>query len=229
MPLLEGDHAVLVEAALPVCERYGLAITGGYAMKAHGLVDRPSDDIDFATRDLAPVEEITEALATAYRLVGCQARVIKTGGRFGHLDVALPSGAACRVDILKEPLNHEFAMMSFGPVVALADVVALKVGALHDRGVVRDYIDIHAASKLFSEADLVTMARSVLDDEFRLECLRDQLDRVQMYPDEEFAVYGLDASQASEIKAWAIGWSARLSMAMAETEPWPPGDWADDD
>jgi len=52
MALLDGDHALLVEAALPVCSRYGLAVTGGYAIKAHGLVDRPSEDIDFATRHL---------------------------------------------------------------------------------------------------------------------------------------------------------------------------------
>jgi hypothetical protein len=220
MALLTGDHALLVEMALPICSRYGLAITGGYAIKAHGLVDRPSDDIDFATRHLAPVEEITEALAAAYRQAGFQVRLLNTGGRFGHLDVALPSGRAYRVDILKEPLNHEPAMMSFGPVVALEDVVALKVGALHDRGVVRDVIDIHAASRLFTEADLVAMARSVLDEEFRLESLRDQLDRVQMYPDEEFAVYGIDASQTADIRSWAVEWSARLSMELARAERW---------
>lgn len=121
MALLAGDHALLVATALPVCSRYGLAITGGYAMKAHGLVDRPSDDIDFATRSAAPIEEIADALAAAYREAGCPARVRNTGGRFGHLDVTLPSGAVCRVDVLKEPLNYEPAIMSFGPVVALDD------------------------------------------------------------------------------------------------------------
>ncbi|HEX3716271.1 MAG TPA: nucleotidyl transferase AbiEii/AbiGii toxin family protein [Trebonia sp.] len=230
MALLAGDHAFLVEIALPVCARYGLAITGGYAVKAHGLVDRPSEDIDFATSHPAPVEEMTEALAASYRQAGCQAQVLNTGGRFGHLDVVLPSGGACRVDILKEPLNHEPAMMAFGPVVALADVVALKVGALHDRGVIRDVIDVHAASKIFSETELVTMARAALDDEFRFESLRDQLDRAQMYPDEEFALYGLDANQSAAIRVWAIDWSARLSMEMAEAEPWSEdGDWTDDE
>ena len=227
MLLLDGDHALLVAAALPVCSRYGLAVTGGYAIKAHGLVDRPSEDIDFATSHLAPVEEITEGLAAAYSQAGFQVRVLNTGGRFGHLDVVLPSGGRYRVDIMKEPLNHEPAMMSFGPVVALEDVVALKVGAFHDRGVLRDVIDVHAASKLFSQADLVAMARSVLDEEFRLESLRDQLDRVQMYPDEEFAVYGIDVAQSAAIRSWAIEWSARLSMELAEAEPWSDDDWAD--
>jgi hypothetical protein len=130
---------------------------------------------------------------------------------------------------MKEPLNHEPAMMSFGPVVALEDVVALKVGALHDRGVQRDVIDVHAASRLFSQADLVAMARSVLDEEFRLESLRDQLDRVQMYPDEEFAVYGIDVAQIAAIRSWAIQWSARLSMELAGAEPWPDDNWSDEE
>jgi Nucleotidyl transferase AbiEii toxin, Type IV TA system len=96
MALLDGDHALLVAAALPVCVRYGLAVTGGYAIKAHGLVDRPSEDIDFATRNLAPVEEITEGLATA---------TVKQASRSG-----------CSM---------------------------------------RDVIDVHAASRLLSQADLV--------------------------------------------------------------------------
>jgi hypothetical protein len=150
MALLVGDHALLVAAARPVCSKYGLAITGGYAMKAHGLVDRPSDDIDFATRSAAPIEEIAEALAAAYRKAGSPVTVPNTGGRFGHLDVTLPSGAVCRVDILKEPLNHEPAIMSFGP------------------------------------------------------------------------------GQSGEVRAWAVAWSARLSMEIAEDEPWSKEEWTDE-
>jgi hypothetical protein len=56
--VLDGDHKALVDAALPVCARYGLAVAGGYAVKAHGLVERPSEDIDFATGTTAPIEEI---------------------------------------------------------------------------------------------------------------------------------------------------------------------------
>ena len=55
--MLDGDHKALVDAALPVCARYGRAVAGGYAVKAHGLVQRPSEDIDFATGTAAPMEE----------------------------------------------------------------------------------------------------------------------------------------------------------------------------
>ena len=127
--MLDGDHKALVDAALPVCARYGLAVAGGYAVKAHGLVQRPSEDIDFATGTAAPMEEI----AAAYRTVGFEVRALDVEGRKGHLLVTLPAGGTYRVDVLKEPLNHPVVWMEFGPVIALADTVALKMGALHDR------------------------------------------------------------------------------------------------
>jgi hypothetical protein len=46
--------------------------------------------------------------------------------------------------------------------------------------------------------------------------LRDQLDRALMYPDEEFAEYGYDPVQSTQIKAWARTWAARLNMEIAE-------------
>jgi hypothetical protein len=75
--VIEGDHALLVEAVLSVCAQYGLALAGGYAIKAHGLVTRPSDDVDFATGHSAPVEEITEALAEAYRHADFEVHVLR--------------------------------------------------------------------------------------------------------------------------------------------------------
>jgi hypothetical protein len=132
--VLDGDHALLVEAALPVCAQYGLAVAGGYAMKAHGLVERPSEDVDFATAASVSLEEIMSALADAYSKAGYDVEVLAVDDRRGHLLVRFPVSGAYRVDVLKEPLNYPLAMMEFGPVIALPDAVALKMGALHDRG-----------------------------------------------------------------------------------------------
>lgn len=148
-----------MQAALPVCDRYGLVLAGGYAIKAHGLVDRPSDDIDFATASSAPMEEIVNALAHAYQQADLETSVISAQDRKGHLLVRFPHGTSYRIDVLKEPLNHPPTSMSFGPVLSLEDAVALKVGALHDRGLPRDLIDVHAATEYFSDAELTTMAR----------------------------------------------------------------------
>jgi hypothetical protein len=68
---------------LPVCTRFGLAVAGGYAVKAHGLVERPSEDIDFATGAAAPIEEIVAALDAAYRMAGFEVQVLDAEGRKG--------------------------------------------------------------------------------------------------------------------------------------------------
>jgi len=62
--VLDGDHKALVDAALPVCARYGLAVAGGYAVKAHGLVERPSEDIDFATGTAGGAAKVSPEPAT---------------------------------------------------------------------------------------------------------------------------------------------------------------------
>ena len=88
--MLDGDHKALVEAVLPVCSRYGLGVAGGYAVKAYGLVERPSEDIDFATGTAAPVGDIVDALAAAYRAAGFTAEVLDADGRKGHLLATFP-------------------------------------------------------------------------------------------------------------------------------------------
>ncbi|MCZ7473305.1 MULTISPECIES: hypothetical protein [unclassified Micromonospora] len=40
----------------------GLMLAGGYAMCAHDLVDRPSQDIDFATAAALPLDAVTDRL-----------------------------------------------------------------------------------------------------------------------------------------------------------------------
>ncbi len=209
-----------MDAALHVCARYGLAVAGGYAVKAHGLVERPSEDIDFATGTAAPIEEIVAALAAAYRAAGFEVQVLGAEGRKGHLLVTFPLGGTYRVDVLKEPLNHPVVWMDFGPVIALADTVALKMGALHDRVLPRDVLDAHGAAAHFSHSELIAACRAALDEDFSLETLRDQLAFAAAYPDEAFSRYGAGPELIAEVKAWALNWSTEIGLDIAESEPW---------
>lgn len=213
--MLEGEHARLVEIALPVCAEYGLALAGGYAIKAHGLVSRPSDDIDFATCASAPMGEIITALANAYRSAGLAVKIRRGDARKGHLDVGFASGGVYRVDVLKEPLSHPPAMLTCGPVVALPDVVGMKVCALQGRALPRDAIDVHAASELFSGFELITLGRRILDDEFSVESLREALEYVLTYGDDEFAFYGCSVRHIAAIRVWAQEWADQIGMDLA--------------
>lgn len=63
-------HRRVLDAALEMCGAHGLVLAGGYAMRAHGLVDRASQDLDFATFTAASLDEATDDLAGAYRAAG---------------------------------------------------------------------------------------------------------------------------------------------------------------
>lgn len=173
-----------------------LGIAGGYAVKAHGLVEP----------------------------AGFAVQVLGADGRKGHLLVAFPMGGTYRVDVLKEPLNYPIVWMEFGPVIALADAVALKMGALHDRALPRDVLDAHGASSRFTRTELIAACRAALDDEFSLEMLRDQLAFASTYPDEAFTRYGARPELIAEVKAWALNWSTDIGLDMAEAEPWSDDD-----
>jgi hypothetical protein len=124
------------------------------------------------------------------------------------------------VDVLKEPLNHPVVWMEFGPVIALADAVALKMGALHDRALPRDVLDAHGASSRFTRAELIAACRAALDEDFSPETLRDQLAFASTYPDEAFTRYGARLERIAEVKAWALDWSTEIGLDLAEAQPW---------
>jgi hypothetical protein len=46
---MEARHRVLAEIALAAAGSYGLALAGGYAVRAHGIGSRPSGDVDLFT------------------------------------------------------------------------------------------------------------------------------------------------------------------------------------
>ena len=48
---LPAAHLRVLLDGLPVFERYGLLPAEGYAFRAHEILRRPSQDLDFATRD----------------------------------------------------------------------------------------------------------------------------------------------------------------------------------
>jgi hypothetical protein len=64
-------HLRLAEIGLKVAGRYGFALAGGYAVQVHGILDRPSEDVDLFTawerRDefAVAVDAVVDAFAAA--------------------------------------------------------------------------------------------------------------------------------------------------------------------
>ncbi|MFC4518194.1 nucleotidyl transferase AbiEii/AbiGii toxin family protein [Streptomyces ehimensis] len=222
---LDDLHRRLLADVLAIGTPYPLVITGGYAVQAHGLVDRVSQDLDVATENPAPMDEIVRTLSDGLIQRGWAVAQVRSDPLSGRLIATDPAtGAHCEVDILKEAFWAPPRTTEYGPVLALDDVIGTKVRALADRGAARDLIDVHAASRHRTIADLETLGRRHARFEFSLQDLRDRLAGADWLDDEEFAAYGLTEAQTAELRTWALAWATDLDARLHTDED--PGEQA---
>lgn len=216
---LNALHRRLLQDVLEIGNVFPFVIAGGYAVQAHGLVDRLSRDIDVATNSSVPMASLADHLVTGLSERGWQVRVIGVDPVSARFMVTDPgTGEDCEVDILKEGFNRPPAATPYGPVLALDDVIGTKVRALADRGYPRDLVDIHAASKIRSQGELESLGRKCAWDEFSLEGLATRLSSVQWRADEEFSAYGLSDDEIADLRGWAQSWSDDINRRLyAET------------
>jgi|HubBroStandDraft_1064217.scaffolds.fasta_scaffold56125_1 hypothetical protein len=87
---LPPAHLRVLLDGLPVFERYGLLLAGGYAFRAHEIVHRPSQDLDFATRDDTPLPEIAARVQAAFQHAGYGVRLAEAASpRYARLILRL--------------------------------------------------------------------------------------------------------------------------------------------
>lgn len=216
---LGGLHRRLLADVIAIGSPYPLVLTGGYAVQAHGLVDRLSQDLDVATENPAPMEDIAADLVHELAKRGWAVEVVAVDPLAARLMVTDPAdGARCEVDVLKENLWSAPEDTEYGPVLALDDVIGTKVRALADRGAPRDLIDVQAAHRLRRRdlGELERLGARHGRDEFRLDDLRDRLAGSEWYDDEEFAEYGLDADAIADLREWARRWVIDLEGRLTD-------------
>ncbi|MFF7183329.1 nucleotidyl transferase AbiEii/AbiGii toxin family protein [Streptomyces sp. NPDC008121] len=216
---LSDLHRRLLADILAIGAPYPLVITGGYAVQAHGLVNRLSQDLDVATENPAPMPEIIRTVGDGLARRGWSVEQVETDALMGRLVVTdSVTGEECEVDVLKEAFWARPTVTEYGPVLSFDDVIGTKVRALADRGAVRDLIDAHAASRHRTNADLEALGRRHARFEFSLHDLRDRLAGAEWWDDQDFADYGLTPRQVSDLRAWALAWATDIDGRLLADE-----------
>jgi hypothetical protein len=206
----------MVDSVLTVADEYELLLCGGHAVRAHGLVTRPSQDVDFATGSLIPLDEIARGLVVAFGRSGLAAVILRGGPRSARLVVTDPvTGMTGETDLLKEALQGRPVTIGEIRVVGLEDLIAMKTRALAGRGLPRDLIDVASAADLYSFAELERMALR-RDDEFSTEDLARRLYDYEGCDDRAFTEYGLDEAAIRQVREFALRWSVDLAERQAE-------------
>jgi hypothetical protein len=185
-------EVLAVVCSLP--EARGFALAGGGAMLAHGLVERPTQDLDLFTPVAVDVEPAAEALRVALSALGYRVEVVRQVPTFVRLTVARPNGASTTVELAQDWRRHEPVMLSVGRVLAKEDVAASKTLALFDRAAARDLVDVDALTGQLG---------------------RDGLLRLAADSDAGFAELGVSGNALAELRGHAKDWSRALRAEPA--------------
>ncbi|WP_328954985.1 hypothetical protein [Kitasatospora purpeofusca] len=232
----------LVDLARPVCERYGLALAGGHALRAHGVPACDQDGITLVATGTADLPRAAAELAQAYRTVGGAVAERPGTPRLEQLSVRLTlGGRAHTVELRKEPLGHRPVRLDLGGpdpggpdpdgadpggasgtplvvgTVALEDAAALTTALLVDRALPRDLIDVHALTACYREGELLALATG-LDAEFQPTALADRLETLAEAADGRFRARGLPGGEVDTLKRWALAWAQDLRLDLLETQ-----------
>ncbi|MFE6870571.1 hypothetical protein ACFVFS_28960 [Kitasatospora sp. NPDC057692] len=228
-PSLHPDRAQLrlVELARPVCDRHGLALAGGHALRAHGLPACEQDGLTLVAEGATDLPQAAADLAAAYRAAGGEAAERPGTPRLEQLSVRLVLGGRTHtVELRKEPLGHRPVRIGLGgpdgtpsavTAVALEDAAALTTALLVDRALPRDLIDVHALTACYREGELLALATG-LDADFQPTALAERLETLAEAADGRFRARGLPAGDVDELKRWALAWAQDLRLDLLETQ-----------
>ncbi|MFI6819955.1 nucleotidyl transferase AbiEii/AbiGii toxin family protein [Micromonospora sp. NPDC050187] len=212
---LNEFYREVARVALSAAGPHRFVLGGGVAWAAHGLVTRPTEDVDlFADVEGAAgaaAAEVRAALERAGFAVADADPDSELADLFAGFDqdmkdfVVTRDGRQLRLTLARLDRYRSPVVMDLGPVMDVRDLVASKTAALVNRREVRDYIDVAAALDHYPVAELLELARQLdpaLDPEDVTAAGR-YLDRL---PERRFARYGLDADQVRRLRERLAGW-----------------------
>jgi hypothetical protein len=215
MPVSDLQRRV-AEIALGAAARHGFALGGGVSLIAHGIISRPTQDVDLFTDREGAVPAAAAAVETALGSAGFQVERVE---RFGDLAavwegltdnlaewiVTAPGGERLMLQMANVDRARDPVTMSFGPVLHIEDAVGRKVVALAERCEVRDYIDVAGALARYSPEQLIGFARrtepGLTDQE-----LADAGRRLDQLRDGDFTRYGLSPADAATLRKRFAAW-----------------------
>jgi Nucleotidyl transferase AbiEii toxin, Type IV TA system len=236
MPISELQREVAT-IALRAAARHGFALAGGNALIAHGVIDRPTEDVDLFSDQETGVSAAADAVESALLEAGLVTERLE---RMGELEdifdgaseglaewvVTAPSGQQTMLQMAYFDRTRGPVTMDVGPVLDLDDLAGWKLVALLNRAEPRDYVDIAAALEHYTMDQLISLAKRLdpgLDDRDFADAGR----RLDSMPDQLFAVYQLSQHDIARLRERFSDWPRTRLPSCVLRQPrsahTPPG------
>ena len=215
MPIDELQREVAT-IALRTAARHGFALAGGNALIAHGIIDRPTDDVDLFSDQETAVAAAADAVEGALRAAGFEAERRDQGGGLEDIFYGLgdglaewiitaPGGQQTMLQMAYFDRTRGPVTMDVGPVLDLEDLAGSKVCALASRVEPRDYVDTAAALRRYTPDELISFARR-LDPGLEDRDFADAGTQLDRMPDGLFTRYGLSPEDVARLRQQFAAW-----------------------
>lgn len=212
---MDPFHERLARVALGAAASFGFALAGGYAVQAHGFLNRLSSDIDlFAEASTeSDFAQAVDTVIAAYQREGLRVETELRSASFARLAVSSAAESA-KVELGLDWRKNEPIRLAVGAVLHADDAVANKVCALFGRAEVRDYIDVDAivTSRRYTEDEVLDLAADH-DPGFDQSRFAEALAAIDRLPDSLFQPYGMSPGDTSALRERMRAWARRISTA----------------
>ncbi|MEV1333988.1 nucleotidyl transferase AbiEii/AbiGii toxin family protein [Micromonospora costi] len=215
IPHLHEFYREVARVALSAAGPHRFVLGGGVAWAVHGLVARPTEDVDLFADVEGAAAAAASGVRTALERAGFEVTDADPDSELADLFegydrdlkdfVVSRDGRQIRLSLARLDRHRSPVVMDLGPVMDVRDLMANKVAALVNRREVRDYIDVSAALAHYGVQELLDLARQVdpaLDTE-DVRAAGRYLDRI---PEQRFARYGLDAAAVARVRERLAAW-----------------------
>jgi Nucleotidyl transferase AbiEii toxin, Type IV TA system len=224
VPPADDFQARVARTALQAASDHGFALAGGNALAAHGMITRPTEDVDLFAAEPGAVGAaagpVAEALARAGLTVTPVEETSDLGEVFYGFDQEMAEfevsggGLVVRLQLVRFDRSRPAVTMDIGPVLHLDDLVGAKVSAMATRAEPRDYADVAAALATYGREELLALGRRA-DPDLADEEIAEAMQQLDAMGDSVFARYRLTPRQVRGIREAFAGWP-RLSQRQAE-------------
>lgn len=189
---------------LPASERFLLA--GGAALVAQHLSARPTQDLDFFTRQPGDVTRARDEFEALLATQGWIVDRITDTANLCRLVIHGPEDLL--VDLaVDSPPGHPATASFVGPTFAPEELAGRKVLALFDRAAARDFVDVLALTSRYSKELLLTEASS-LDAGFTAELLAAQISTLDRFTDPDLPIA---AAETKRLRDFFAAWKIELT------------------
>ncbi|MFT0846610.1 nucleotidyl transferase AbiEii/AbiGii toxin family protein [Actinomycetaceae bacterium L2_0104] len=198
----------------------GFALAGSGAIREHGIINRPTENIDlFTSREYAAnFTQAVAAVTTAFESHDMIVEAQRVVSEYARLNVTLPDQREISVDLGVDWRADPPVSLDIGPVLSLPDSIGNKVAALYSRGEPRDFLDVDSIrqSGKASVGDLEAAAAQA-DLGFDRSMFAARLETVVRISQRDVEPYGIASSDLLQIRERFLSWASAIRNPAPQT------------